>query len=69
MSAESKNCKITHGPSDVDFNIYYNFDGTEESVEITGLYVYGHHQDLIDIVSDEVVEDLENDIIYEVEGL
>ena len=66
---EDKGCKLTHAMSDVDFNIYYTFDTDSEEVEITGIYLTGHHQDLIDVISDETKEDLENDILYEVEGL
>ena len=68
MSEQQKECKITHGESDIDFTVYYNFNGTEESVEITGLYVAGHHQDFVEVISDTVKQDLLNDIIYEVEG-
>ena len=67
MSNERKSCTLEHSYSSVEFKIYYDFDG--EDAEITGLYIAGHHQDLIDIISDEVKEELENDIISEVEGL
>lgn len=68
MKTQDKNCQITHQSSDVDFNIYYDFDSYSEDVQIGGIYLIGNNVDLIDIVSDEVIEDLSNDILYEVEG-
>ena len=65
----NKNCRLTHALSDIYFNIFYDFDADNEEVEITGIYMVGNNQDLIDVISDEVMDDLENDIIYEVEGL
>lgn len=68
MKMQDKVCTITHQSSDVDFNIYYDFDPDAEDVQISGIYLIGSNVDLIDVVSDEVIEDLSNDILYEVEG-
>jgi len=65
----STNCKLTHALSDAEFDVFYSIDVKEMEVDIVGLYLINHHQDLIDIISDEVMDELKNDIIYEVEGL
>lgn len=57
---EEKNVEVVHSETDTDFNVYYNTGSGE--VEITGLYLYGNQVDLVDIVSDEVKEDLQQEI-------
>ena len=50
---------ITHRESDVDFNVYYNYDTETNEADITGIYLIGSQVDLIGVIDDMVKEDLE----------
>lgn len=62
MSTVEKNEQVTCLTSDADFNVYFDHDEEKNDVTITGIYLVGHNQDLIDVASDEIKEDLEQDI-------
>jgi len=62
MSKVEKHKEITCRTSDADFNVYFDYNEKENDVSITGIYLIGHNQDLIDVVSDEIKEDLEQDL-------
>lgn len=53
----------THHESDIDFNIYYNYDIGKNNIEITGLYLVHSQVDLIDVIGEEVKFDLESELL------